>query len=134
MIEWYCSFKFRSIFARCANYSDWSVRRGAQMMSAIRGILVPVLESPIARSGVSRMATVEELSEKIRAVINEVTGIPLSEIRADSVLAEDLELDSLAIAEIVVALDERLAIRISDDQIGALKTVNDLILHAVKSQ
>ena len=80
------------------------------------------------------MATVEELSEKIRAVINEVTGIPLSEIRADSVLAEDLELDSLAIAEIVVALDERLAIRISDDQIGALKTVNDLILHAVKSQ
>ncbi|WP_159623402.1 acyl carrier protein [Ruania rhizosphaerae] len=76
------------------------------------------------------MATNEEVLAALRNVINDVTGIPLEDLALSKSLTDDLDLDSLAIAEIVVAIEDRLSIPIPDEDIKSLVTVSDLVVYA----
>jgi acyl carrier protein len=77
------------------------------------------------------MATTEEVTAQLRDVINKVTGIPVDELELEKSFADDLDLDSLSVAEIVVAIDERLSVRIPDEDIKGLVTVSDLLIYVM---
>lgn len=80
------------------------------------------------------MPTNDELLAVLREVISDVTGIPVEELGLEMSFVDDLDLDSLAVAEIVVAIDERLAITIPDEDINSLTTVSDLLMYVLARQ
>lgn len=80
------------------------------------------------------MLTNDEVLAVLREVISDVTGIPAEELRLEASFVDDLDLDSLAVAEIVVAIDDRLSITIPDEDIKGLTTVSDLVIYVLARQ
>jgi acyl carrier protein len=72
-----------------------------------------------------------EVTSALAEMINEIAGVPVEDVREDRSFADDLDVDSLAMVEIVVAAEERFAVTIGDDQVKNLKTVGDAVDHIV---
>lgn len=68
------------------------------------------------------------MTEKhIISTIVEITGIPTDEITLDSHLFDELDVDSLDMAQITLALENHYGIDFTDEAVSDLKTVQDLI-------
>ena len=67
------------------------------------------------------------LFEKAQDIIHAVVGVDSEKITLDSYLREDLQADSLASVEIVMALEDCFDIEISEELASRLVTVGDLI-------
>lgn len=63
----------------------------------------------------------------VQQVIAEVAGIPPANLTVYTDLLEDLELDSLALYEIVIELEEKYDLQISDEEIDKIKTIGDIV-------
>ena len=71
-----------------------------------------------------------EIRSKIKDVIVSVSGIDLDDIGDEASFEEDLELDSLALLEISVDIELQFReynVKIPDDEIGELRTVQDAV-------
>lgn len=78
----------------------------------------------------------DEVFALIRERIAEILEIDASRVERDSHFTEDLEADSLALIELVEALEEELGrrvagFRIEDEDLGELKTVRDAVDYVV---
>jgi peptide/nickel transport system substrate-binding protein len=71
-------------------------------------------------TGNSILATLAEIAE-------ELTGIPADEVRMDSDIIEDLNIDSLSMVEIAVGVEDRFNITIPDQSLKDIRTVRDAI-------
>jgi acyl carrier protein len=71
--------------------------------------------------------TEQEILTELASIIDEVTGIPASEITPDKSFKDDLELDSLSMVEIAVVALDRLGVKIPDDALRSMVTVQDVI-------
>ncbi|WP_084963839.1 acyl carrier protein [Thermoactinospora rubra] len=69
----------------------------------------------------------QEILEGLGKIINEITGIPASEVTPDKSFVDDLDIDSLSMVEIAVAAQDEFGVEIPDDQLKNLKTVKDVI-------
>jgi acyl carrier protein len=65
--------------------------------------------------------------EKLATIISTKTKVKKEEITLDSDFELDLNLDSLDIVEIVMAIEDEFNITISDDDVLKLKTVKDAV-------
>ena len=65
--------------------------------------------------------------EKIKKIIAEQIRKPVEEIKDDSRLVEDLNIDSLDMVELLMAFEEEFGTSISDELAMQLKTVNDIV-------
>lgn len=65
--------------------------------------------------------------EKLATIISTKTKVKKEEITLDSDFELDLNLDSLDIVEILMAIEDEFNITISDDDIQKLKTVKDAV-------
>jgi acyl carrier protein len=82
----------------------------------------------VAETAVSR----EEVLEIVRNQLAEILEIDAATIQESSSFADDLEADSLALIELVEALEEELADRVSgfridDEDLEDLRTVRDAV-------
>lgn len=68
----------------------------------------------------------EDIATQVRAIIRDQLEIP-EEVTDDKSFTEDLGADSLAIVELVLALEEKFGIKIPDDKVDAIKTVGDAV-------
>lgn len=69
-----------------------------------------------------------EIADRVKALIVDVTGVKLSEIEDDqTLLDEDLRLDSLDAAELVIAAESEFNIEVEDGAMSSAKTVGDVI-------
>lgn len=70
--------------------------------------------------------TTEEIRERIKRVIHQVTNVPIENIGDDASFTEDLDLDSLALLEVGVDVDYEFQLGIEDleDRLGDLPTVD----------
>jgi len=59
--------------------------------------------------------------------VNEVTGIPASDVQMDKSFTDDLDVDSLSMVEVVVAAEEKFGVKIPDNEVQNLKTVGDAV-------
>jgi acyl carrier protein len=61
-------------------------------------------------------------------IVREICGSETADkVSADATFDETLDIDSLTMVEIVVACEERFAVRIPDDALEQLKTVDDAV-------
>ncbi len=65
--------------------------------------------------------------EKVKAILVEQLGIDEEDITLESNLYDDLQADSLDLAEMMMALEEEFDIEIPDDDAEKIKTVNDVV-------
>ncbi|RCG25454.1 acyl carrier protein [Sphaerisporangium album] len=72
-------------------------------------------------------ATEQEILAGLGKIINEITGIPESEVTLDKSFVDDLDIDSLSMVEIAVAAQDEFGVEIPDDQLKHLKNVKDVV-------
>lgn len=73
------------------------------------------------------MQSESQILEKLRAVVTEIIDIECAAIVPNANIREDLRADSLASAEIVMALEDAFNIEFSEEKVSTLLTVEDLI-------
>lgn len=71
--------------------------------------------------------TPQEILEWLGAIIEEIAGVPASEVTPEKRFADDLDVDSLSMVEIAVAATDNLGVDIPDEQLRKLATVQDVI-------
>lgn len=69
----------------------------------------------------------EEVLKEIGASISRLSNIPVESIDEGQLLVQDLKLDSLAIYELVVDLEERFGMQISNEDAEGLETVREAV-------
>lgn len=71
--------------------------------------------------------TKEEIISKFTQVVEDATGIPASDIHAESVLMDDLDMSSLEVMTILAELERVFHIRIKEKELMGIITVDDMV-------
>ena len=75
----------------------------------------------------------DELEEGLAEVLGTVAGIDPADIAPEKSFAEDLGIDSLAMAEVVVAAEDRFGVLVPDDEWAQFTTVRDALRYLEQS-
>ena len=75
------------------------------------------------------MATTEEIRAQLAELVNDVAGVPVEDVQLDKSFTEDLDVDSLAMVEIIVGCEEKFGVTIPDEESKNLKTVGDAVAY-----
>ena len=68
-----------------------------------------------------------DIAEKVKEIVSDKLDVDPADIQEDKDFVEDLKADSLAIVEVVLALEEQFEIEIPDEDTEKIKTVRDAI-------
>lgn len=74
------------------------------------------------------MAQTEKLEKEIVSIISDVSGFDEEEIKPETNLMKDLEIDSIKAIEITVAIEKKFKISVRDEDVPNITTVR----HAVE--
>jgi acyl carrier protein len=69
----------------------------------------------------------EMVTQKVIEIVASQLELDPDKVKPESSFTEDLKADSLAVVELVLALEEAFGIQIPDDQTEKIKTVRDAI-------
>ncbi len=72
------------------------------------------------------------MEEKVINIISSVCEIDKKDIKLDSNLVNDLELESLDVVDLVVAFEKEFNIKIDDKDIKQFQTVEDIVKYLEK--
>ena len=75
------------------------------------------------------MATTEEIRAQLAELVNDVAGTPVEDVQLDKSFVDDLDVDSLAMVEIIVGCEEKFGVTIPDEDSKNLKTVGDAVAY-----
>ena len=76
----------------------------------------------------------ENIKKDVIAVIAEQLGVDISEVTESKSFIEDLNADSLDLTELIMTLEDKFEISISEEQAEKLKTVGDVISFVTKKK
>ena len=76
----------------------------------------------------------EEVLAGLAELINDETGIATDTVELDKSFTDDLDIDSLSMMTIVVNAEEKFGVKIPDDEVKNLKTVNDAVSYIATAQ
>ena len=68
-----------------------------------------------------------EIESQVKEIIVEQLDVKPEDVDGAKTFTEDLGADSLAIVELVLALEEKFEVKIPDDEVDKIKTVGDAI-------
>lgn len=69
----------------------------------------------------------EDIRQGLAEIVNEIAGVPVDDVQLDKSFVDDLDVDSLSMVEVVMLVEERWNVKISDDDLKKLKTVGDAV-------
>ena len=69
----------------------------------------------------------DEIRTKVKRSIAKITSISFEEIPDQASYKDDLQLDSLTILEIAVDAEYQFQVKLSDDDLGEIRTVEDTV-------
>ena len=69
----------------------------------------------------------DNIEAKVKTIIADQLGVGEDEIKPEASFIEDLGADSLAIVELVMAMEEEFKVEIPDEEAENIKTVGDAI-------
>ncbi len=62
-------------------------------------------------------------------ILHEVAGVDADDVTPEKSFVDDLDVDSLSMVEVAMAVEEKFDAKIPDDQLSELKTVQDAITY-----
>ena len=68
----------------------------------------------------------DDIKEKVKAIIVEQLGVPEDEVKEEASFVEDLGADSLDLTELVMAMEEEFGVEIDDDDAQKMMKVKDV--------
>lgn len=85
--------------------------------------------SELEATGASRrmLTSYESALSDVARILSQVAGLEASAVTPTDSLREDLEVDSLAMLQFVVAVERRFGVRIPDSEVEHLMTVADVL-------
>ena len=75
------------------------------------------------------MATTEEIRSDLAEIVNEIAGVDADDVQLDKSFVDDLDVDSLAMVEILVGCEEKFGVAIPDEESKNLKTIGDAVAY-----
>ena len=69
----------------------------------------------------------DEIEDKVKKIIIEQLEVAPDKVKLEASFSEDLKADSLAVVELVLALEEQFKLEIPDEDTEKIKTVGDAI-------
>jgi len=78
------------------------------------------------------MSNRDEISEKLKAIVSNVTRIDISELSEEIRVREELGIDSLMAMEIVALCEKQFDILIDEEQLFLVETIGDFYNFVVK--
>ena len=79
------------------------------------------------------MASREEVHEQVREILVERLDIDEGDVTEDASLRDDLKADSLDLVELIMDLEERFGVKISDEEAQGIGTVGEAVDFIVKA-
>ncbi len=71
--------------------------------------------------------TREEVFEHVKGILVETLSVDEDKVTMDARFQEDLETDSLDLVELVMTMEEKVGIKITDEEAADIKTVGDAV-------
>jgi acyl carrier protein len=65
--------------------------------------------------------------EELKALVAEILAVDEDKVKLESKLIDDLGADSLSVVELHMEIEERLGIKIPDEEVAKLSTVEDVL-------
>ena len=75
----------------------------------------------------NEQVTADEIRKQVRILIAEITEREPDEVSDTALFVDDLGIDSLMAIEMLVAVDKKYKIEISEEEFGKIKNVNDAV-------
>jgi acyl carrier protein len=69
----------------------------------------------------------DEVEKQIVAIISDISGYEVEEIRPDANFFQDLEIDSIKAIEITVAIEKKFGISVRDEDVPNITTVRQAV-------
>ena len=69
----------------------------------------------------------DDIAQRVKKIIIEQLEVAPDKVKPEASCAEDLKADSLAVVELVLALEEQFKLEIPDEDTEKIKTVGDAI-------
>jgi len=69
----------------------------------------------------------EQIEKEIISILSEVSGVDVQEIKPDTDLAKDLEIDSIKAIEITVAIEKKFKISVRDEDVPKIMTLRQAV-------
>ena len=76
----------------------------------------------------------DEVLAGLAALVNDETGVPAESVVFGKSFADDLDIDSISMMTIVVNAEEQFDVKIPDDKVSELKTVDDAVNYILSAQ
>ncbi|CAM2971919.1 meromycolate extension acyl carrier protein AcpM [Skermania piniformis] len=76
----------------------------------------------------------EEIIANLAEIIEEVTAIEPSEVTPEKSFVDDLDIDSLSMVEIAVQTEDKYGVKIPDEDLASLRTVQDVVNYIQKME
>ncbi|PYG01691.1 acyl carrier protein [Georgenia satyanarayanai] len=69
----------------------------------------------------------QEILAGLAEIVNEETGLPVDAVTPEKSFTDDLDIDSLSMMTIVTLAEEKFEVRIPDEEVAGLATVQDAV-------
>lgn len=75
-----------------------------------------------------------QIREGLAEILEEIADVKPEDVQDEKSFADDLEVDSLSMVEVVMAAQEKFGVEIPDDDVQQLRTVGDAVNYIEKKQ
>ncbi|MDQ1632108.1 MAG: acyl carrier protein [Frankiaceae bacterium] len=77
--------------------------------------------------------TQQDILAGFAEILDEIAGVPAADVTPEKNFQDDLDLDSLTMVEVATAAEDKFEVKIPDDDLKDLKTVQNAVDYVAKA-